>query len=104
MAWIWLVLAGVFEMVGVAMISEFHKKRSVWSMIGLCAGFTSSFVFLSLAMEMLPMGTAYAVWTGIGASGGAIIGIILYKESADARRLFFIALILASAIGLKLVS
>jgi len=104
MAWVWLILAGVCEMIGVAMISQLHRRRNLLSAIGLAAGFGSSFLFLALAMESLPMGTAYAVWTGIGASGGAILGIVLFKESADWRRVLFIAIILASAVGLKLVS
>lgn len=104
MAWIWLVLAGLFEMIGVAMINEWHKRKNWLSALALAGGFSASFIFLALAMETLPMGTAYAIWTGIGASGGALLGIIRYKESADRRRIFFIALILASAVGLKLVS
>lgn len=104
MAWIWLVLAGLFEMIGVAMINEWHKRKNVLSAVALAGGFGASFFFLALAMETLPMGTAYAIWTGIGASGGALLGIIWYKESADRWRIFFIALILASAVGLKLVS
>jgi paired small multidrug resistance pump len=55
-------------------------------------------------METLPMGTAYAIWTGIGASGGALIGMLFYGESKDWRRILFIAMVLSSAVGLKLVS
>jgi paired small multidrug resistance pump len=55
-------------------------------------------------MKTLPMGTAYAVWTGIGASGGAILGMIFYGESRNALRILFIAMVLGSAVGLKLVS
>lgn len=104
MAWIWLILAGLFEMTGVIMINQLHRRRDIWSALGLAAGFGLSFVCLALAMRALPMGTAYAVWTGIGASGGAIVGILWFKESADWRRILFIVIILASAVGLKLVS
>jgi paired small multidrug resistance pump len=104
MGWVWLVLAGVCEMTGVVMINEWHKRRNVLAAAGLAAGFGLSFLFLALAMQTLPMATAYAVWTGIGASGGAVLGIILYKESADRWRILFIALILASAVGLKFLS
>lgn len=104
MSWIYLVLAGIFEMVGVTLINTFHKYRNWQSLFMLLGGFSASFLFLALAMEELLMGTAYAIWTGIGASGGAILGMLLYGESKDWKRLFFISLILFSAIGLKLIS
>jgi len=104
MGWIWLVLAGLCEMTGVAMINELHKKRSFQAAAGMMAGFGLSFLFLTLAMQTLPMATAYAIWTGIGTAGGALIGIVLYKESSDWRRILCIALILASAVGLKFLS
>jgi paired small multidrug resistance pump len=104
MAWLFVVCAGIFEMIGVTMINKWHDDGKRSSLLLLMAGFAASFLFLSLGMETLPMGTAYAVWTGIGASGGAILGMIQYGESKDWRRLFFIALILFSAIGLKLIA
>jgi paired small multidrug resistance pump len=104
MAWISLILAGIFEMFGVVMISKLHKDRNWKSLVLLFLGFGASFLFLSFAMKTLPMGTAYAVWTGIGASGGAILGMLLYGESKDWRRLVFIAMVLGAAVGLKLVS
>ncbi|KKB71575.1 MULTISPECIES: DMT family transporter [Bacillus] len=104
MEWIYLIAAGLLEMLGVTMMNQFHKdKRLRWIFL-LIIGFAASFFLLSLAMNALPMGTAYAVWTGIGAAGGALVGILFYDEPKDARRIFFIALILASAVGLKLVS
>ncbi|CAH0347619.1 multidrug efflux SMR transporter [Bacillus sp. CECT 9360] len=103
MAWVALVLAGVCEMFGVAMINKLHKDKSWQSLVLLVTGFGSSFIFLSMAMKTLPMGTAYAVWTGIGASGGAILGMVLYGESKDWKRILFIVMILSAAIGLKLV-
>ncbi|ERI04619.1 DMT family transporter [Aneurinibacillus aneurinilyticus] len=104
MAWVYLILAGVFEMIGVAMINKLHRDRNWQALILLLAGFGASFLFLALAMETLPMGTAYAVWTGIGASGGAILGMVWYGESKDWRRILFIAVVLGAAIGLKLIS
>ncbi|PFY14465.1 QacE family quaternary ammonium compound efflux SMR transporter [Bacillus toyonensis] len=104
MAWISLILAGLFEMFGVAMINKLHKDRNWQSLVLLILEFGLSFIFLSYAMEILPMGTAYAIWTGIGAFGGAIIGMVLYDESKDWRRLVFIGIVLSAAIGLKLVS
>ena len=104
MAWISLILAGLFEMFGVVMINKLHKDRNWQSLVLLVLGFGASFLFLAYAMKYLPMGTAYAIWTGIGASGGAILGMIFYGESKDWRRIVFIAMVLGAAIGLKLVS
>ena len=91
-------------MFGVVMINKLHKDRDWQSFILLVIGFGASFILLANAMETLPMGTAYAIWTGIGASGGALLGMVLYGESKDWRRLVFIAMVLSATIGLKLVS
>lgn len=104
MAWASLLVAGLFEVFGVLMINKLHKDRSWQSLVLLILGFGASFLFLAHAMETLPMGTAYAVWTGIGASGGAILGMVLYGESKDWKRVIFITMILGAAIGLKLIS
>lgn len=104
MAWTSLIVAGLFEMFGVSMINQWHQDRHWRSLLLLILGFGTSFLLLSYAMETLPMGTAYAVWTGIGASGGAILGMILYGESKDWKRLIFIAMVLGAAVGLKLIS
>ena len=104
MVWISLIVAGLFEMVGVMMINYFHQKRSSLRLLALIASFALSFLLLAYSMKTLPMGTAYAVWTGIGASGGAILGIVLFKEPFNWQRIVCIALILVSAIGLKLTA
>ncbi|WP_019413459.1 multidrug efflux SMR transporter [Paenisporosarcina sp. TG20] len=104
MAWLSLIVAGLFEMTGVVMIHQVHKNRNWKSITGLLASFGASFLFLAFAMETLPMGTAYAVWTGIGASGGAILGMVLYGESKTKLRILFILMVLGAAVGLKLVS
>ncbi|WP_100330266.1 DMT family transporter [Bacillus xiapuensis] len=104
MAWFFLAVAGLFEMIGVSMISQFHRDRSWRSLLLLILGFGASFLFLAQAMKTLPMGTAYAVWTGIGASGGALLGMLIYDEPRDWKRILFIAMILGAAIGLKLIS
>ncbi len=104
MAWAALVVAGMFEMFGVTMINKLHKDRSWQPFILLVAGFTGSFLFLAYALQTLPMGTAYAIWTGIGAAGGAITGMVLYGESKHWKRVLFIIVILGAAVGLKLVS
>lgn len=104
MAWVSLLVAGICEMAGVAMMNQYTKDQKWRSLLLLVIAFGASFLFLSIAMETLPMGTAYAIWTGIGASGGAIIGMLFYGESKDWKRLLFIAMVLSAAVGLKLVS
>ncbi|AQP52827.1 QacE family quaternary ammonium compound efflux SMR transporter [Vagococcus penaei] len=104
MVWVSLIFAGIFEMLGVNAINAYLKQRKLIKMVPLVGFFLLSFICLNYSMNTLPMSTAYAVWTGIGASGGAILGIILYGEPKNAKRLFFIGLILVSAIGLKIIS
>jgi paired small multidrug resistance pump len=103
MAWAFLIVAGLFEVLGVSMINKLHKDRSWQSLIALILGFGASFFFLALAIKALPMGTAYAIWTGIGASGGAIAGMVFYGESKNWKRILFIGMVLGAAIGLKLI-
>lgn len=103
MDWIFLIMAGMFEMIGVLMINKLHREKNRLSLALLIGSFGLSFLFLSLAMETLPMGTAYAVWTGIGASGGALLGMLFYKEPRNVLRILCIAIVLGSAVGLKLV-
>lgn len=104
MAWIALILAGFCEIFGVAMMNRWQLYRNGQTIVALIIGFGISLALLSYAMETIPMGTAYAVWTGIGAAGGTVVGMIFFKESKNWRRIVFITLILAAAIGLKLFS
>ena len=104
MAWMYLILAGAFEVVGVTGMNKVVKDKNLQSYIVLFLGFIFSFSFLSLAMKTLPAGTSYAVWTGIGTVGGTIIGMLFYGEAKDWRRILFIALILVAVIGLKTTS
>ncbi|WP_150275069.1 DMT family transporter [Paenibacillus tepidiphilus] len=102
MDWLMLIGAGLCEMAGVAMMAKLQKDRSLRTLSFLILGFGASFILLSLAMRTLPMGTAYAVWTGIGAAGGATLGMLLYGEPRNLPRILCITLILGAAIGLKL--
>lgn len=104
MAWIALVIAGLCEMIGVVMISKYNNNKNTQNLIGLIGAFVLSFAGLAYAMETLPMGTAYAIWTGIGAAGGALLGMLFFHESKDWRRVICIVLVLGSAICLKLLS
>ncbi|MFH0071056.1 DMT family transporter [Peribacillus sp. NPDC056705] len=104
MAWIALVFAGLFEIGGVIGIKGVSQRKG-WRYVLLLAGsFSISFSLLSYAMVYLPMGTAYAIWTGIGTVGGAITGMFMFGEPKEWRRILFIAMILCSAVGLKLFS
>ena len=85
-------------------MGRLQQKKDILSFLLLICGFAASFLFLSLAMKTLPMGLAYAIWTGIGAAGGALLGIILYNEPKNALRLTSIAIIIGSVIALKLIS
>jgi len=104
MVWISLMIAGLFEMIGVLMIHYFHQNRSFIRLLGLVGSFSLSFILLAYSLQHLPMGTAYAIWTGIGASGGALLGIFLFEEPYSRARIFFIFLILFGTIGLKLTT
>jgi quaternary ammonium compound-resistance protein SugE len=104
MQWLFLIIAGVFEVawaIGLKYSYGFTKLvPSVLTILGMIA----SFYFLSLAMKNIPLGTAYAIWTGIGTVGTGILGIILFNESINPIRLICIGFIVIGAIGLKLVS
>ncbi|SFL49546.1 DMT family transporter [Salibacterium qingdaonense] len=104
MAWIYLTAAGLFEMTGVTMINKLHRDKNIKALLYLMGSFGMSFVLLSMAMETLAMGTAYAVWTGIGTAGGAVLGMLLYQEPKDTFRISCIAVVTAAAAGLKLIS
>jgi len=104
MAWLMLVAAGLLEIVfALAMKSSGGFVRLAPSIVTVLAGL-SSVVLLSQSLRSLPVGTGYAVWTGIGAAGTAVIGMVMMGDSAAPPRLFCIVLILAGVIGLKLVS
>ncbi|MBA4145041.1 MAG: QacE family quaternary ammonium compound efflux SMR transporter [Azospira oryzae] len=107
MNWIILVIAGLFE-VGfttcLGKAKETQGTTSVLWIIGFFVSLTVSMYLLYRATLTLPMGTAYAVWTGIGAVGTVIIGVIFFKEPADFWRLFFITTLIGSIVGLKFVS
>ncbi|MCM3634009.1 MULTISPECIES: DMT family transporter [Paenibacillus] len=104
MAWVALILAGLLETFGVAMINQLSIKRNWQTVALLILGFGLSLGLLSYALRYIPMGTGYAIWTGIGVVGGALVGMIFYGESKDWKRMVFIAMVLGAAVGLKLFS
>ena len=104
MAWFLLVLAGLFEIgwaIGLKYTEGFTK---LWPSIGTIAAMIISLGLLGVAMKTLPVGTSYAVWVGVGAVGTAILGIVLFGESANLGRLVSLGLIVAGIVGLKLSS
>lgn len=104
MAWVALILAGLMETFGVAMMNQLAVKRNWQSLVLFILGFGLSLSLLSYSLQSIPMGTGYAIWTGIGVVGGTLVGMLLYGESKDWKRILFIAIVLSAAIGLKLVS
>ena len=107
MNWLLLIIAGLFEVGFTTCLSKAKEttgSTSVLWMVGFFVSLTASMYLLYRATQTLPMGTAYAVWTGIGAVGTVIIGILFFREPADFWRLFFITTLIGSIIGLKFVS
>lgn len=103
MAWTLLIVAGLFEVawaIGLKYSAGFTK---LWPSLGTLAAMVISVYLLALALKSIPVGTGYAVWTGVGAVGTAILGIILFGEAADLARLACIGLIIGGIAGLKLV-
>lgn len=104
MAWIILVLAGLFEVgftTSLKLSNNFTNLK--WSIIFFIC-ISASFYLLNKAIQVIPLGTGYAVWTGIGAVGTVLVGILFFKEPAHFWRLFFLFTLIASLVGLKLVS
>ncbi|WP_411819045.1 quaternary ammonium compound efflux SMR transporter SugE [Hyphococcus formosus] len=102
MAWLILVLAGLFEVGWAVGLKYTEGFTRLWPTLGTVAAMVISMALLGLALRSLPLGTAYAVWTGIGTIGTVIFGIIFFAEQADIARLFCVALIVAGIVGLKL--
>ncbi|SDF16194.1 DMT family transporter [Chitinophaga filiformis] len=105
MAWIFLIIGGLFEIGFTISLKYSENFTRLWPSIGFFACISLSFFFLNKAINGgLPIGTSYAVWTGIGAAGTAIAGMLLFKEPAAFWRLFFLFMLIASIIGLKVVA
>ncbi len=104
MHWMYLFVAGLFEISWALGLKFSHGFTQIIPSVLTIAGMVASFYFLALALKSLPLGTAYAIWTGIGTIGTVIFGIILFKEPVTALRLFCIALIVSGITGLKLLT
>jgi quaternary ammonium compound-resistance protein SugE len=103
MAWFILFIAGLFEIGWAVGLKYTEGFTRLWPTVGTVLSMILSVGLLGLAMKTLPIGTAYAVWTGVGAIGTVILGIILFGDSASTARLLCVGLILAGIVGLKLV-
>ncbi len=104
MAWVYLLVAGGFEIVWATGLKYTDGLTRLWPSVGTAVALAVSMVCLALAVRTIPIGTAYAIWTGIGAVGMAIVGILLFNEPRDMARVLFILLIIAGIAGLKLSS
>ena len=104
MSWVYLFVAGIFE-IGFALGLKYSEGFTrLWPTLGMVAAGTLSFYLLSTSMKSLPVGTAYAVWTGIGAAGTAVLGILLLGESTNLFRVLSILLVVVGVVGLRISS
>ena len=104
MNWLILFVAGLFEVAWAIGLKYTDGFTRLWPSIGTVLAMVGSVVLLGIAMKTLPVGTAYAVWVGIGAVGTAILGMVLLGEAANAGRIVSLALIVAGVVGLKLAT
>jgi quaternary ammonium compound-resistance protein SugE len=104
MAWILLIVAGVLESGWAIGLKYTEGFTRLWPSVLTIGGIVLSMVLLAQAARTLPIGTAYAIWVGIGAAGAVMLGILFLGESANPGRLFFLALLLVAIVGLKLTT
>lgn len=107
MNWILLIIAGLFEVAFASCLGKAKQStgnEAAWWYVGFVVSLAISMILLVKASQTLPIGTAYAVWTGIGAVGTVLMGIFIFREPADFWRIFFICTLISSIIGLKAVS
>lgn len=103
-AWIYLILAGIFEVAFASTLKLTENFTKLYPTLAFLVFASLSFYLLTKAVETIPIGTAYVIWTGIGAVGTVLIGIFFYSEPASFLRLLFISTLVISIIGLKVVS
>ena len=104
MAWLMLVVAGLLEVGWAIGLKYTEGFTRLWPSVGTGVAMVASVVLLGLAMKTLPVGTAYAVWVGVGAVGTAILGMVLFAEAANIGRLLSLGLIVLGIVGLKLAT
>ena len=104
MEWVYLFIAGGLEVFWSTFLKLSEGFTKLWPSVWAVAGMIASFFFLSQATKTLPMGTAYGIWTGIGALGAVIVGILAFQEPVTVPRLIFVGLLLVGLVGLKLTA
>ena len=104
MPWVWLIIAGILEVAWLIGLKYADGFTRFWPSVATVLLMLASFWCLAQAVRGLPLGTSYAIWTGIGAVGTAILGMILFKEPATAARVACMALIVGGIVGLKLAT
>jgi quaternary ammonium compound-resistance protein SugE len=104
MGWVYLVIAGVLEIAFTTVLQLIRSNSAIWLQALFLVCVVASFHLLERATATIPVGTAYAVWTGIGAAGTALIGILYFGEAATPMRIFFLTMLISAVAGLKLVS
>lgn len=104
MAWVYLVIAGLLETVWAVGLKYTEGFTKLWPSVGTLVAMAASIFLLSMALRTLPIGTGYAIWTGIGTVGVAIMGVMLFGESLSLLRMLFLLMIVIGILGLKLVS
>jgi quaternary ammonium compound-resistance protein SugE len=104
MPWLYLLLAGLLEIGWAIGLKYTNGFTRLWPSVGTVAAMAVSFFLLSLSLKTIPIGTAYAVWTGIGAAGTAILGMMFFGESREVARILCLVMIVSGTVGLKLFS
>jgi quaternary ammonium compound-resistance protein SugE len=104
MGWVYLISAGVVEIGFTTFLKLSESFTKLWPSVAFMVCALSSLGLLTLALKTIPLGTAYAVWTGIGAFGTVVVGIMFYGDPHDFLRLFFLTMLIVSIVGLRLVS
>lgn len=104
MAWVALFFAGLFEIGWAVGLKYTHGFTRLWPSVATVLSMAASLALLGVALRTLPLGTAYAVWTGIGAAGAVLLGIMLFDEAASPGRLACVGLIIAGIMGLKVLT
>ena len=104
MAWIILIIAGLFEVAWALLLKQSEGMTRLWPTVGFLVTLLLSMALLAQALKTLPVGTAYAVWTGIGAAGTAILGMLWLGESRDVLKLVSLVMLIGGILGLRLTS
>lgn len=104
LSWLFLFVAGFLEVAWVVCLKYSENFTKFWPSAGMVVSIVSSFLLLNLAIRYLPVGVSYAIWTGMGAAGAVIAGILLFNEPSNFLQIFFLSLIIIGIVGISLIS